>query len=143
MKRKTPEEIAHVAQSMKQAAALWGISLSTLKVAKNAGCPAFVQSKIYRDELIKWLEANPDTATKGEAISDAAELKRQKLQAEVDLLRVKIDMQKRDLITMAEARAEWTRALAIDAEEAKLLLEPDAYRVWCERTKSRLGEVLP
>ena len=39
----TPE--AHVAMSMKQASSLWGISAGTLKVAKAAGCPAFVQSK--------------------------------------------------------------------------------------------------
>jgi hypothetical protein len=111
-------------------------------VAKASGCPAFIEHRIHRDALLKWLTENPDAATKGEAISDAAELKRQKLQAEVDLLRVKIDMQKRTLIPMDEAKSEWARALAIGQEEAKNLMEPDVYRVFCERWKSRCGEVL-
>jgi hypothetical protein len=138
----TPK-IPDTAQSMSQAASIWGIPKNILRVAKASGCPAFVEHRIHRDALLKWLDENPDTATKGETISDASELKRQKLQAEVELLRVKIDMQKRDLITMAEARAEWSRALSIGQEEAKNLMESDVYRVFCERWKSRCGEVLP
>ena len=138
----TPK-IPDTAQSMSQAESIWGIPKNILRVAKASGCPAFVEHRIHRDALLKWLDENPDTATKGETISDASELKRQKLQAEVDLLRVKIDMQKRDLITMAEARAEWSRALSIGQEEAKNLMESDVYRVFCERWKSRCGEVLP
>ena len=128
---------------MKQASSLWGISIGTLRVAKAAGCPAFVQSKIYRDDLVKWLEENPDAGGAGEGITDAAELKRQKTQAEVELLRAKIDREKRVTIPLVEAREETARCIAIGMEEAKGLMERDHYRVFCERWKSRTGEVMP
>jgi hypothetical protein len=110
MKRKPATKESHVAMSMAQAESLWGISKSTLRIAKAAGCPAFVQSKIYRDDLVEWLEKNPTAVGKGEALTDAAELKRQKTEAEVRLLRAKISREERETIPLAEAKAEWGRA---------------------------------
>ena len=143
MKKSQAEKIPTVAQSMVQAESFWGISRNVMKIAKAKGCPAFIEHRVHRDPLLKWIEENPDAVTKGEGTTELAELKRQKTQAEVELLRVKIDMQKRDLIPMAEARAEWSRAMSILQEEFKNLMEPDHYRVACERAKSRCGEVLP
>lgn len=137
-----PPEIPDVAQSMKQAEAFWGISGSTLRIAKAAGCPAFVQHRIHRDALISWLEKNPDTAVKGESLTDAAELKRQKTEAEVKLLRAKIAREERETIPLAEAKAEWGRAASIVQEEAKALMEKDHYRVFVERCKTRIGNIL-
>jgi len=128
--------------SMSQAEALWGISKSTLRVAKAAGCPAFVQSKIYRDDLLKWLEKNPEATGKGEALTDANELKRQKVEAEVKLLRAKIAREERETIPLDEAKAEWGRASSIVQEEAKNLLSKDLYRVFVERCKTRIGNML-
>jgi hypothetical protein len=143
--RKDKEEkskIPDVAQSMKQAEAFWGISVSTMRIAKAAGCPAFVQHRIHRDALVEWLEKNPTAVGKGEALTDAAELKRQKTEAEVRLLRAKISREERETIPLAEAKAEWGRAASIVQEEAKQLMEKDHYRVFVERCKSRIGEIL-
>jgi hypothetical protein len=136
------EKIPDVAQSMKQAEAFWGISFSTLKIAKSAGCPAFIQHRVYREPLLKWLEENPDSAGKGEAITDAAELKRQKTEAEVKLLRAKIAREERETIPLVDAKEEWARAASIVQEEAKQLMERDHYRVFVERCKTRIGELL-
>ena len=142
MKRKPATKESHVATSMAQAESLWGISKSTLRIAKAAGCPAFVQSKIYRDDLVKWLEKNPGAVGEGAALTDAAELKRQKTEAEVRLLRAKIAREERETIPLAEAKSEWGRAASIVQEEAKNLMERDHYRVFVERCKSRIGELL-
>lgn len=132
----------NVAQSMRQAESLWGISLPTLKIAKAAGCPAFVQSRVYRDDLLTWLEENPDKVGEGSGGDDHAELKRQKTKSEVELLRAKIDREKRVTVPLAEAREETARCIAIGMEEAKGFMEKDHYRVFCERWKSRNGEVM-
>ena len=128
---------------MKQASSLWGISIGALKSAKAAGCPAFVQSKIYRDDLVKWLEENPSGAGEGADSDDHAELKRQKTKSEVELLRAKIDKEKRITVPLEEAREETQRCISIGMEEAKSFMEKDHYRVFCERWKSRNGEVMP
>jgi hypothetical protein len=128
---------------MKQASALWGISVGTLRAAKSSGCPAFVGSKIYRDDLVEWLEKNPDRAGEGDASDDHAELKRQKTKSEVELLRAKIDREKRHTVPLIEAREETQRCISIGMEEAKGFMEKDHYRVFCERWKSRVGEVMP
>lgn len=113
-----------------------------MRVAKAAGCPAFIQHRIHRDPLIKWLEENPDAPEKGKPFTDAAELKRQKTEAEVTLLKAKIARENRETIPLDLARSEWSRAMAIMIEEAKNLMERDHFRVYCERTKSKVGEVL-
>jgi hypothetical protein len=141
-KKEKPETTPDVAQSMKQAEAFWGISGSTLRIAKAAGCPAFIQHRIHRDPLIAWLEKNPDAAGKGESLTDAAELKRQKTEAEVKLLRAKIAREERETIPLADAKAEWARAASIVQEEAKQLMERDHYRVFVERCKTRIGNLL-
>jgi hypothetical protein len=147
-KRKQPkksdavESTPDVAQSMKQAEAFWGISGSTLRIAKAAGCPAFIQHRIHREPLLEWLEKNPDASGKGEALTDAAELKRQKTEAEVKLLRAKIAREERETIPLVDAKEEWARAASIVQEEAKQLMERDHYRVFVERCKTRIGEIL-
>lgn len=146
MKKKSAEkkspEIPAVAQSMEQAQALWGISKSTMKIAKAAGCPAFIQHRIHRDELVAWLEKNPDAAGKGDSLTDAAELKRQKTEAEVKLLRAKIAREERETIPLVDAKEEWARAASIVQEEAKQLMDSDHFRVFTERCKTRIGELL-
>jgi hypothetical protein len=113
-----------------------------MKIAKAAGCPAFVQHRIHRDELVTWLEENPDAAGQGEKLTDAAELKRQKTEAEVKLLRAKIAREERETIPLADAKTEWARAASIVQEEAKNLMEPDHFRVFTERCKTRIGNLL-
>ena len=142
MNKKKPDSPEYV-ESMKTGSARWGIPVAVMKIAKAAGCDAFAGSRIKRPELEKWIAENPKATEEGEMVATEAELKRRKLQNEVTLGDVKIDIAKRNLITMAEARAEWSRAMSILQEEFKNLMEPDHYRVACERAKSRCGEVLP
>ena len=139
---KKSETIPEVAQSIKQASAFWGISANVMRIAKSAGCPAFVQHRVHREPLLKWLEENPESAGKGEALTDAAELKRQKTEAEVKLLRAKIAREERETIPLEEAKSEWARALSIIQEESKQLMEKDHYRIFIERCKSRIGNIL-
>jgi hypothetical protein len=51
------EEEQKYFDSMKQAAAALGLPLSLLKKAKRAGCTAFQGSRVYREDLLAWVEA--------------------------------------------------------------------------------------
>ena len=130
-------------ESMKVAAAKWGIPVPVMKIAKAAGCDAFCGSRIKRPELERWLKQNPKASEEGEMAATEAELKRRKLQNEVTLGDVKIDIQKRNLIPLAEAVAEWSRALSILESEYKSLMDPEHFRVAQTRAKSRVGKVFP
>ena len=139
--RKPEPETRDVAQSIKQASALWGIPKATMLIAKNAGCRAFVQHRVHREPLLKWLVENPEASAEGDSKTSEAELKRKKLQNEVTLGELKIANENKKIIAREEAKAEWARALAIIQEEAKLLMEKDHYRVFIERTKAKIGEL--
>jgi hypothetical protein len=129
-----------VAQSMKQAFAFWGIPVLVMKQAKAAGCLAFVEHRIHRDELLKWIEANPEAGKTGGESSTIEELKRQKLLEEVALLKIKVAKENGSSIEKEQARQEWARALAICQEEARgLINDDDKYRIFCERIKAKLG----
>ena len=43
--------------SIAAAAAALGIDIEELREAKREGCPAFRSGRVYRDELLTWLEA--------------------------------------------------------------------------------------
>jgi len=132
-----------VADSMRQAESLWKIPLTVMKVAKASGCPAFEKSRVHRAELERWLKKHPEVQASAKATTDAAELRRQKLQEEVLLIRAKNRRETRITIPMSEALAETARFIAIVQEEAKALLDPTAYRVFCTRIKTRTGEFNP
>ena len=135
-------EAGEYVESMKAGAAKWGIPVHVMKIAKAAGCPAFSGSRIRRAELEAWLDENPKARGEGEMAATEAELKRRKLQNDVSLGDVKNDKEKRNTIPLAEAKAEWGRAASIVQEEANQLMERDHYRVFVERCKSRIGEIL-
>jgi len=132
-----------VADSMKSAASLYGIPSTTLKSAKAAGCPAFVGSRIHRDPLLAWLKKNPEIAADGATKSGEAELKVRRLAAQVALLELRVGKDAGSMVPRDLVKAEYARATAIFFEEAKALMEVDHYRVFCERTKGRVGEVDP
>lgn len=146
MTKKQPAE-QKIAMNMKQAEVVFGVSKAVQKLAKENGCTAFKAQRVHRDPLLQWVKDNPQLVAKAEAAAndtrDHAELKRQKLAAEVTLLDAKVDSIARTTISRDEAKSEWARALAIIQEEAKSLMEPDPYRIFCERIKAKIGEVLP
>ena len=128
------------ANSFKQANAQWGIPLHVLKVAKAAGCGAFVDHRIHRDELLQWIEDHPESLGEASEASTIEDLKRQKLLEEVKLLKIKVAKENGSSIEKEQARQEWARALAICQEEARgLINDDDKYRIFCERIKAKLG----
>lgn len=52
----TPPAVA-VADSMQQAAAITGLSIAAIRLAKKGGCPAFRGSRVVISELKEWLDA--------------------------------------------------------------------------------------
>jgi hypothetical protein len=128
---------------MLQAASKWGIPREVQMAAKRAGCSAFAGSRIHRAELERWIRDNPVKAKaaerQGQERQVLAELQRQKLQAEVDLLNARIAREESDSIRRTDAKAEWDRAHRIDCEEAQALLPPDHFAIYVARTASRIG----
>jgi hypothetical protein len=137
-----------VAPNQQAASSSWDVPLAVLKAAKAAGCPAFSPGgRINRTGFFAWLQTHEGEADHAVALdlakADRQELDNEKIRAQIRLLRSRNERESRSLITMTEARAEWSRCIAIAQEEFKSLMEPDHYRVACVRWKSRCGEVLP
>ena len=129
-------------ESMKIAESKWGIPIGVLKVAKAAGCPAFVGHRIFRPALVQWLADNPEITKEGNEKTTEAELKRKKLQNEVTLGDFKIANESKKTIPRDEAKNEWARGMAIVQDEAKSLMERDHYRVFVERCRDRIGNII-
>lgn len=145
------DEIPRVSDSMNSAAAMWGLSLSEIKRAKNSGCNGFVGSKVYRDKLLLWLQENPPPErTEGAGDipieeADAEELKRRKLVREVTRLdgyiksdNHKFDVLKERYIEKELVKEEWTRFWAIVEDEAKGLMDKEVYPVFVSRVKAKI-----
>lgn len=118
---------------------MWGIPISEMRRAKLSGCVAFTGTRIYRDRLMEWLEANPRLLAAGDDESKEA-LECQRLKVQIETLRTKLDVAKGQLIERAIAKDEWARAVGVFQDEAKGLMEPEIYVVWCQRCKSKIGE---
>ncbi len=144
----TAAEPLEIASSQAAASASWNVPLAILKASKASGCAAFSPGgRINRQEFFAWLKNHEAEAGQAVALdlekAERAELEKEKLRAQIRLLRSRDDRENRTLITMAEAVAEWSRALSILEEEYKSLMEPEHFRVAQIRAKSRIGEVLP
>ena len=151
-KQKTPSKPAateplEIAENQKAAAAAWKIPLAVLKAAKAAGCTAFKSGRVHRAEFFEWLAKHEETAAEAEALdlkkAEKAELEKERLRAQIVLLRSRNDRETRTTIPMEEAREETARALAILQEEFKALMDPALYRAACIKAKARTGEVFP
>ena len=129
---------------MKSAHALWGIPVAVLKRAKGEGCSAFRAQRIHRTPLLQWIKENPEAASGADAEnSSKAELEIRKLAAQVAQIELKVEKERGVLIKKGEAKDEWARAIAIVMEESKSLMDKEYFRVFADRIKSRIGEVLP
>jgi hypothetical protein len=136
-----------IAPNQSAAAASWDVPLAVLKAAKAAGCKAFsAGGRINRTEFFEWLKTHESEAQGAVAVdlekAERGELEKEKLRAQIILLRSRNDRESRESIPIAEACGEWARAVSIMQEEAKNLMDsPELYRVFCERSKSRTGEM--
>ena len=140
---KPREEIPSVCDGMKQASTLWGIPYEAIRIAKAAGCPGFEKSRVHRQPLLDWIAANPEALKQGEDAASGAELKKEKLAAEVALLKAKIRREEKETIPLAEALSETARFVSICQETAKALMDPPSYRAFCIQIKQRCGEYDP
>lgn len=145
-KTKPTAEPLEIAPNQTAAAASWDVPLAVLKAAKAAGCKAFSPGgRVNRKDFFAWLKTHEAEAQGAVALdlekAERAELEKEKLRAQIQLLRSRNDRETRELIPFGEACGEWARAIAIDQEEAKNLMGRDEYRVWCIRSKTRIGEV--
>lgn len=135
------------AENQKAASAAWDVPLAVLKAAKAAGCAAFKSGRVHREEFFEWLAKHEGTAAEAEALdlkkAEKAELEKERLRAQIVLLRSRNDRETRTTIPMEEAREETARALAILQEEFRQLMDPVLYRVACVKAKSRTGEIFP
>ena len=132
-----------IAQSMKQAQAFWDIPVSLMKIAKAAGCSAFVEHRIHRDELLQWIKDNPEAGKEGDDGSTMEQLKRKELIAKVQLLQLKCAKEDGTSIAKEDARQDWARALSVIQEEARNLInDDDRYRIFCERIKHGVGNLI-
>ena len=141
-------ELLEIAPNQSAAAASWDVPLAVLKAAKGAGCKAFSPGgRINRQEFFAWLKTHEAEA--GQAVeldlqkAERAELEKERLRAQIILLRSRNDRETRTTIPIQEAREETARALAILQEEYRQLMEPGLYRSACIKAKARTGEVFP
>lgn len=133
----TDVSLRKVAQSMRQAFTWWGIPINVQKKAKADGCPAFVEHRVHREELLEWIEKNPDSQAEDDSTSSAEELKRQKLLNEVAILRIKVAKEEGTSMSKEQVKAEWARCMAIVHEEARNVInDDDRYRTFCNRLKA-------
>ena len=132
---------SEIAQSIKSAASLWKIPVAVIRIAKAAGCKAFVGSRIRRTDLERWLAKNPEATRAGEEKAHESELRRRKLQNEVTLGNLRIANEEAKTIPRDVAKSEWARALAIVHDEAKVILEAGHYRIFIDRITLRIGSM--
>ena len=134
-----------VAETVRQASQTWNIPLQVLKIAKAHDCPAFVGHRIHRGKLVRWISENEGLiaeAVESEASeSDIGQLRAEKLRVEVRILNAKFEREQETVISKTSAKGEWARAVGIFCDEAKALMEPEHFRVFCERTRSRIGDL--
>jgi hypothetical protein len=118
MKTKT-KPLAY-ADTMRQAEARWGIPKAEIIRGKSAGCLAFRGPRIYRDELVLWIAANPRPA----GTSDGDGLRAQKLRAQISILEIQIAKERGDLCERALVQ-EFAGALVSDIFEIVARHVPD------------------
>jgi hypothetical protein len=140
-------EPLEIAENQKAAAAAWNVPIAVLKLAKSQGCTAFKSGRVHRGEFLDWLKNHEAEAGQAVALdlakAEKGELEKERLRAQIILLRSRNDRETRTTIPIQEAREETARALAILQDEYRQLMEPDLYRAACIKAKSRMGEVFP
>lgn len=147
-KRKDGSEVPHVSSSIKSAASMWGLSITEIKKAKSSGCNAFVGSRIYRQELEKWLGLNPPKRLPvGAPIEDADtdELDRLKLIRQVKKLDIGIKSERHKLETTRElyiskdaVTQAWAKYMVMAMGEAEALLSPDVFKIFETRVRAQV-----
>jgi len=89
MKRKLPK--LGVASNQRAASALTKLPLGALKLAKDAGCPAFrIRGDVDCDALMKWVDAHPEVFQSEDGTVDKQKEEALKIRAERKLKEYKL-----------------------------------------------------
>jgi hypothetical protein len=121
---------------MRQAEARWGIPKAEIIRAKSAGCLAFRGPRIYRDELVLWIAANPRPAGTG----DGDGLRAQKLRAQISILEIQIAKERGDLVARETVKEEWGFWIAALFDIISAHVEKDVFNRISRELKARLGK---
>ena len=147
MPAKTKKPIApEIAQSMTQAEKLFGVSKAVQIACKASGCvEAFKAQRVHKKPLLAWVRQNPKAVAAAELAADERQsesaMKRQRLAIAIEHAQLDLDAAKGLLTTVVESDARYIELAAIVQEEAKLLMEPDHFRIWIERIRARLTAI--
>ncbi|MEI6676849.1 MAG: hypothetical protein WCO57_16890 [Verrucomicrobiota bacterium] len=131
---------------MKSASQLWKIPLAVIRAAAAGGCLAFKNHRVSRPVLVDWLKTHPEIFASVAAAANCHEqtriLRCQKLQLETEGLEFQLEIAKGLLMPKTAAEELWATCIGIVTEEAKMMLEREAYRVFIERIKGRLSQII-
>jgi hypothetical protein len=107
MKKQKDTVSATSADSMRHASTIWELEPTEIKRAKKGGCNAFRNGRVYRDDLIAWLKANPRSAEELAMDGKNLSLQDQKLAKQIEKLDIEIARSREDLVERAIVTEEW------------------------------------
>ena len=131
------DEIPDFVLSHGAAKKIWKIPAAELSRAKRDGCGAFKGNRIYRDPLLEWLKKNPRPELSNDPDFEDA-LKNRKLLAVVEMLELKLSVEKGLVVKKDLVEQEWARLWFLIENEAKGLMEKSIFVVFVTRVKSQI-----
>jgi hypothetical protein len=122
-------------ETMRAVQARWGIPRAEQVRAKSAGCLAFRGGRIYRDELVAWLKANPSAPGTGKDES----LRARKMEKQIEKLEIEIEATRGRLISREVVR-EFCAGLVGDVFDILArYLDRDLFNTVSRELKIRIG----
>jgi hypothetical protein len=122
-------------ETMRAVQARWGIPRAEQVRAKSAGCLAFRGGRIYRDELVAWLKANPSAPGAGKDES----LRARKMEKQIEKLEIEIATARGNLCSREVVR-EFCAGLVGDVFDiVARFVDRDAYNSISRELKIRIG----
>jgi hypothetical protein len=92
---------------MRHASTIWELEPTEIKRAKKGGSNAFRNGRVYRDDLIDWLKANPRSESELPVDGKNLSLQDQKLAKQIEKLDIEIARSRGDLVERAVVTEEW------------------------------------
>ena len=98
-----PKQCAYF-DSQSAAAATLDVSVYTIRAAKRAGCPAFRSGRVYREELLRWLDDNRDTR-----FAEERELRLQREKLRLERETFEFGKLKERMVPVSQFELAWSR----------------------------------
>jgi hypothetical protein len=92
---------------MRHASTIWELEPTEIKRAKKGGSNAFRNGRVYRDDLIDWLKANPRSESELPVDGKNLSLQDQKLAKQIEKLDIEIARSRGDLVERSVVTEEW------------------------------------